>query len=104
MVQWLSARQAGVNAGRAAWCYSRRSSGERQSVTREAINCEDAAAIHAAAGVEVRYRKGVRCPAVIMALEAAVLIDSTIVQVLHGSEVNLVLTSMQNGFPNNILK
>ena len=72
MVQWLAARQAGVNAGRTAWCNTARVRGGALAD----LDCSDGRAIHAAAGIEV----------------------------LHATEVNLVLTSMRSGFPNNILQ
>jgi hypothetical protein len=71
MIEWLSARQAGVDAGRAAWCAERK----RAGVLAVSFDCADGRAVHAAAGVSV----------------------------FHASEVNLVWTSMQNGFPNNVL-
>jgi hypothetical protein len=47
MVQWLAARQAGVDAGRAAWCAVR---GGRAAL---GIDCASGAAVHAAAGARV---------------------------------------------------
>lgn len=75
MVQWLAARQAGVDAGRAAWCAAARARPGAPPVVA-ALNCADGRGVHAAAGVEV----------------------------LHATEVNLVWTSMQAGFPNNVLQ
>lgn len=72
MVQWLVARQAGVDAGRAAWCEAAVASG----AAPPGLDCADGRAIHAAAGIHV----------------------------YHASEVNLVLSSMTSGFPNNILE
>ena len=50
MVQWLAARQAGVDAGRVAWCERVHPVGAGGA----AVDCSDARATHAAAGVEVR--------------------------------------------------
>lgn len=71
MVQWLAARQRGVDAARAAWCAARNAA----SLTA-LVDCTDGRAIHSAAGVTI----------------------------LHASEVNLILASMETGFPNNVLK
>ena len=73
MVQWLAARQAGVTAGRLAWCAAHPALFAGGAGDCRALG---AAAIHAAAGVEV----------------------------LHASEVNLVLDAMTSGFPDNILR
>ena len=73
MVQWLAARQHGVDSSRAAWCEARNAAALRDTPP---LDCRDGRAIHSAAGVTI----------------------------LHASEVNLVLTSMERGFPNNILE
>ena len=81
MVQWLAARQRGVDGARAAWCAARNAAAAAAAAAASApaappLDCGDGRAIHAAAGVTV----------------------------LHASEVNLVLTSMESGFPNNVLE
>jgi hypothetical protein len=74
MVEWLAARQRGVDGARAAWCAARNAA--PAGAAAPPLDCADGRAIHAAAGVAV----------------------------LHASEVNLVLESMEGAFPNNILE
>jgi len=77
MVDWLSARQRGVDGARAAWCAARNAAAAQAGAPpAPPLDCADGRAIHDAAGVTV----------------------------LHASEVNLVLSSMETGFPNNILE
>ena len=78
MVEWLAARQRGVDSARAAWCVEHNAATAAAAEGAEAVplSCTDGRAIHSAAGVTV----------------------------LHASEVNLVLASMESGFPNNILE
>jgi len=50
MVAWLTARQAGVTAARAAFCAT-----ELALSAAGVVDCADGAAVHAAAGVEVLH-------------------------------------------------
>lgn len=49
MVQWLAARQAGVDAGRVAWCAT------SPAGATAGVDCTDPVAVHAAAGVTVLH-------------------------------------------------
>jgi hypothetical protein len=78
LIQWLQARQTGVNNGRKTWCENEKYTALLENRLPLVQDCNDGNAIHTAAGVTV----------------------------YHGSEVNLVLASMNktNPFPNNILE
>jgi hypothetical protein len=51
MVRWLGARQAGVEAGRSAWCAAAVAAGRLPA----GFDCAHGGAVHAAAGVEVLH-------------------------------------------------